>query len=155
MSAATTTSDDASSEPSHARPQRLVMALFGLIAAYDLITGGVLLTSEAPWTAHGPGTVWERLAGADDAATLSLFRRLGALQIVAGAVTLGFLTLGRRDPRAIDMMLGLYAIAGLGLAWTDRVYFAGTPYGLAKSALGGVCGVAMLWWLVVRLRRSS
>lgn len=127
------------------------MALFGLIALYDLATGAFLLLSAEPWRAHGPDTLWSELA-ASGPPVESLFRRLGALQILAGAVTLGFLGLARREPRALDMMLGLYAVAGLALAWTDHTFFAGTAYALVKQGLGALCAVAMASWAVARWR---
>jgi hypothetical protein len=133
------------------RLRRILSLLFAAIAAYDVGTGGWLLLSDTPWRAHGADTVWCTLAdrGADPAIE-SLFRRIGALQILAGGVTLGFLWLARRDPRALDVMLLLYAVVGVALAWTDHAFFDGTAYASAKTAVGALCGVGMLAWAVVR-----
>ncbi|TNE86407.1 MAG: hypothetical protein EP330_21950 [Deltaproteobacteria bacterium] len=127
-----------------------VLVVFGVIAAYDLATGLWLLLAPEPWWAHGPGTAWSALAGDPNAE--GLFRRLGAMQLVLGAATLGWLWLGRRDPRVYDTMLAVYALCGGALAWTDQAFFADTPYLWAKRGVAVVSTAAMVGWYAARLR---
>lgn len=132
-----------------------MLVVFGAIALYDLAVGGWLLWSAEPWRAHGPGTIWTSLAKTTGAqlspALESLFRRLGALQCTAAALTIAALLVGARRARVLDAYLVAVTLVGGALAWTDQRYFAGTAYHALKQGIGAVATSAMLAWLAARL----
>jgi hypothetical protein len=136
-----------------------VVAVFGLVALYDVGHGAYLLTAERPWLAHGDDTLWAALgrsAELDAAGSLaveSMLRRMGAFQVLAGAVTATFLWLGRRETRAIDAMLLVYLLVGGAFAWSDRRYFAGTDYALVKAVVSVATTAAMAGWWWARWSR--
>lgn len=119
-----------------------IIAVVAGVALLDLGTGCWLLTSDAPWLAHGSGTVW--LTGSEEVEQgrplapllLSLWRRMGAFSIFAGITTLVWLWRGLRDRPTLTTLLVVYIIAGLGFGYTDSAFFAGTPYALFKQIVG-------------------
>ena len=119
------------------------------IAALDLATGLWLLASDTPWTAHGPGTLWDAASALADGPLLwSLYHRLGAFSVQAALATALAAALGHRDLRVQGAVLGTWTLAGLAFAWTDGTYFGGTAYHALKQAIGvaWVAGLAAWAW---------
>lgn len=131
----------------------LAASLLGLIALYDIGIGLFMLLSPTPGLAHGPGTLWVGLP--DDPATQSLLRRLGAFSLHAGVAMGVWAALGRSRPPVLLGLLCTCALTGLGFAWTDRSFFADTPYLAVKNGLGAVFALAFLAHLGARWARRS
>lgn len=129
-------------------PVVLVVAAVGVL---DVFTGGWLLFSGAPWTAHGPDTVWMQAPAVMEAAPASrqlldaLFRRTGAFSLHAGVVTVVGAWLGRSNRRWMTGLLVLWMVDGLAFFATDRAAFLGTPYFLFKQAIGTAWALALAW----------
>lgn len=127
-----------------------VVIVVGSVGLLDVVTGGWLLFSATPWTAHGPQTVWMNapavLSSSSDAGALveALFRRMGAFSLHAGVVTMASALLGRKHRALMTGVLVLWMIDGLAFFATDRAAFVGTPYFLAKQVIGGFWALALV-----------
>jgi hypothetical protein len=144
-----------SSSPIRWTPSRAFVAgVVASVAMLDLGTGAWLLTADAPWLAHGSGTVWldgsreVQESGPLATVLLSLWRRMGAFSVFAGITTLVWLWRGLRDRSTLTTLLIVYIVAGLGFGYTDNTFFAGTPYALFKQTIGGfwVTALALHLW---------
>ena len=107
--------------------------------------------ADAPELAHGDDTVWAGL-DASAAGVHAALRRLGAFSLHSGAVTLVWTALAYRRPALRTWLLFTYLVTGLGFAWTDATYFAGTRYYLMKQILGGLFAAAMVVHFAARWR---
>lgn len=138
-------------------PLRLaVLGTIGLVATWDLGVGAYLLASSEPWRAHGPGTLWsENALLAALPPVMSLYRRLGAFSLYAGAMTLVFAAVGHRHRPTLTALLFGYAITGLGFFATDTTYFKGTPYYALKQVFGALWSVAIVLHLLEGRRQAS
>jgi hypothetical protein len=120
----------------------VVVVVVCFVALLDVATGVWLLFGEEPWRAHGDDTVWTAAAarlGTDpalDAALMSLWHRVGAFSVFAGASTLVWLWHGWRDRRILTTLLVTYLVVGTAFGLADARWFSGTPYHLFKQAIG-------------------
>lgn len=139
------------------RARIAVVAAIVAVGMWDFATGLYMLLSQDPWRAHGADTLWARAAPAMASspvvheAAMSMLRRIGAFSLYAGAVSMGLGWYCRRDRRTITALLAIYSVVGLAFAATDRAYFEGTSYALAKQLIGVVWSVGLLahgweWW---------
>lgn len=137
-----------------------VVIVVGSVGLLDVVTGGWLLFSATPWTAHGPQTVWMNApavsSSSSDANALveALFRRMGAFSLHAGVVTVAGAVLGRKYRSLMTGVLVLWMLDGLAFFATDRAAFVGTPYFLAKQVIGGFWALALVVHLL-QGRRSG
>lgn len=128
----------------------LVVAIVACVGVLDIVTGGWLLFSATPWTAHGPQTVWMNapavFSSSSDASALvdALFRRMGAFSLHAGVVTVAGAVLGRKHRALMTGVLVLWMVDGLAFFATDRAAFMGTPYFIAKQVIGGFWALALV-----------
>lgn len=138
-----------------------VVVVVASVGVLDIVTGGFLLFSSTPWTAHGPQTVWMNapavVASSADAGALvdALFRRMGAFSLHAGVVTVAGALLGRRHRALMTGVLVLWMVDGLAFFATDRAAFVGTPYFVAKQVIGGFWALALVVHLLQGRRASD
>lgn len=138
-----------------------VVVVVASVGVLDIVTGGFLLFSSTPWTAHGPQTVWMNapavVASSADAGALvdALFRRMGAFSLHAGVVTVAGALLGRRYRALMTGVLVLWMVDGLAFFATDRAAFVGTPYFVAKQVIGGFWALALVVHLLQGRRASD
>lgn len=149
-----TTERETDAAPPGGWASRLVTAAVMLVGLYDVVVGAIMLASDTPWIAHGPGTGWMALgeslgAVAPPDATLGLFRRMGAFSLHAGASTIVWAALGHRRPALMSALFVTYAITGMGFAITDAAFFEGTMYLLGKRVIGAVFFAALVghFWM--------
>ncbi len=129
---------------------RFVWIVLSLIGLYDLAVGAWLLTAAEPWRAHGPDTLWqatpELLAQIPASTNVfeSLYRRMGAFSLHAGAVTVVWAFLARSNRPLRTALLVTYTLTGLGFGYTDGLFFAGTAYAQVKHLIGGLWVAALI-----------
>lgn len=134
-----------------------------LVGLWDLATGLYMLLAPEPWRAHGPETLWMtagpalRDHGAVGVAAMSMLRRIGAFSFYAGALSVGLAWHARRAPHTLTALLAIYTSVGIAFNLTDRAYFAGTSYFVAKQAIGAVwtVGLALHAWERWRARAAG
>lgn len=132
--------------------QHVVAAIVILVGLYDAGIGLFMLFSQSPHLAHGASTLWAHVPEAAGPQTnvvlASLFARMGAFSLHAGAATIVWCATAWRNRRAMSALLLTYLVTGMAFFASDVRYFAGTPYFVVKQTLGGLWmfAVALHFW---------
>lgn len=75
---------------------------------------------------------------------LGLYRRIGAFWLHAGAVTVAWAWLSRRHRLGLSVLLATYSVTGMGIAYCDNTFAAGTTWQSMKQAVGACWVLALL-----------
>ncbi len=127
-----------------------VVLLLCAIGLMDMGAGAWLMLSSSPWTQNGFEHVWAAIPSVsqNDPAVLTLlsaaFGRMGAFSFNAGAVTITWSLMARRDMRWLTALLVLYSVTGIAFFNFDRTYLSGTRYAELKSVISVVWVVGLV-----------
>lgn len=138
-----------------------VLGCFILIGVFDLVSGLIMAFSDEPWTLNGMTSAFTPLIQQGPAALIEALRgpytRLAAFSVHVGVLTLFLAWKFRADAKAITALFVLYTIDGLGFAYYDHHFAAGTGYFYVKQAIGYVWVAALIAHIVEvrRLRKSA
>ena len=132
--------------------QGAVAAIVIVVGLYDVAIGLFMVFGSTPHLAHGGSTLWANAPhalGEEGSAIMgSLFARLGAFSLHAGAVSIVWCLTAWRNRRAMGALLLTYLITGLAFYASDVRYFADTPYFIVKQVLGWfwVLAIVLHFW---------